>query len=188
MKKNAFLITKCVFMTILYLLLAFLNFPFAFAASLIGVVFSFFQVSLINAVPKKFLWTRFIIPLIPMVIFISEIIKAFYSQAPSSLIPVSLDPWLGLHSAFFLMHLGALFPIAIGVIRCNKIWDKIFLALIYVFCIGILVFPDILSYHRLDRYTICFSGLIFFLGIVVLIFPKKSQLRKNQGGGGMQYF
>jgi len=154
----------------------------------IGIMFSAFHIVTAVCENKKFMWTRFIIPVIPVIIFTITIFNGFF---PSGSASFAFGPWSELSFAFHLFYLIVLLPIAINVIFCNTWIDKFFLIASSLFCIGIAVFQFYYFYHfspvEDEIGYPYFIGLVVLLAIVVLVFPKKSQFRRSQDDGNLQH-
>jgi len=179
MKKNTFLITKCVFIALLFVSFSLVNLYIRPISSIIGIISCAIQFLVVYST-KKAMWLKFIIPMIPIVMFIGGIIDTFYPSEPSGgLFPMAFEPWFELQLYFYLLYMVALFPTAITVILRNKIVDKFFLIIIYLFCIDTALF---LYVCYPDNEYLYFTGLVVLLAVVVLIFPKKSQFHWKQEG------
>ena len=190
MQKN--LIFKCIIIIGIFLLAftpySFLNLEITPLMIFLGVVAAIFQLVLVNSVKSKALMSRFIIPLIPIAIFLLAITDGLYPKSSSGglFLDVQINPWFSLQFAFFLFYLVALYTATINTIMCNKLADKILLILIFSICIGISFF---LYYYfspgERPFIYLYFIGYAVILAIVVLIFPKKFQIYRSQSNGDL---
>lgn len=177
MQKKTILIIKCVVMVMLFICLSLGNTYFMPISCAVGIISCTIQLWIVSSTKKK-MWLRFIIPIIPVIIFTMGIIDAYYPHESSGgLFPMSFEPWFGLQLGFYLLYMTALFPIAITVLLLNKYIDKIFLMVGYLFCIGTASF--LYACYPYVNY-LYFIGCVILLAIVVLIFPQKSQFCGKQ--------
>lgn len=180
MKKTIFLI-KSALVTLLFIASMIFCSQSMPITGIFGVFACAFQLLIIFSISEKASWVRFIIPCVPVVVFILAIVGGFYlKEEPSSgaLIAATFDSWFVLTMLFHFFYLVALFPTALNVIINNKRSDKLFLILNYIFCISISIFLYYHIYHFSSSVDETgypyYIVVIIILGLITLIFPKSN--------------